>query len=97
MIPADIAISTAPPEACIHSLERSLYIVEIRGPEGSRWLRDGDGKRHIFRDLPAARAAVASLGVARVRLLHRSAYDEMVGLGPAAPNGIDIALARSDG
>lgn len=97
MIPADTAISNAPPEARIHSLERSLYIVELHGPQGSGWLRDGSGKRRVFRDLSAARAAVAGLGVARVRLLHRSAYDEMVGLGPAAPNGIDIALARSDG
>ena len=96
MTPAEPTLRTAAPEACIHSLERSLYIVELCGPQGSRWLRDGEGKRRIFRDLPAARSAVATLGVSRVRLLHRSAYDEMVGLGPAAPNGIDIALARSD-
>lgn len=93
MSPAD----TPPSEARIHSLERSLYIVELCAPQGSRWLRDAEGKRQVFRNLGAARAAVAGLGTVSVRLVHRSAYDEMTGLGPAAPNGIDIALAPTHG
>jgi hypothetical protein len=97
MTPSEPATSATHPEVRIHSLERSLYIVELRGPQGSRWLRDGNGHRQVFRNLGAARAAVAELGTRSVRLVHSSAYDEMVGLGAAAPNGIDIALASSDG
>lgn len=90
-------IDTPPPEARIHSLERSLYIVELRGPQGVHWLRDSDGKRRVFRNLGAARAAVEEIGTRHVRLVHRSAYDEMTGLGPAASNGIDIALVSAHG
>lgn len=83
-------------EVRIHALERSLYIVELFDGAASRWVRADDGARAMFRNLGAARAAVAGLGAVPIRLIHRSAYDEMVGLGPAAANGIDIALASAD-
>ena len=96
MSPTVSAPEGAPLEVRIHSLERSLYIVELSDARGSRWLAARTGGRAVFRNLGAARAAVAGLGARHVRLLHRSAYDEMVGLGPAAPNGIDIALGSAD-
>ena len=69
--------------ARIRSLEGSIYLVELDCAGGRRALGDGRG-RAVFRSLAAARAALAGLGAIPVRLVHHSAYDEMIGLGAGA-------------
>ena len=80
--------------ARIHSLERSLYIVELETPEGTFWLGTDEGERAVFRNLAAARTALA--GEVTVTLVHASAFDEMVGLGPRVANRIEVPLSPGE-
>ena len=80
--------------ARIHSLERSLYIVELESAEGTFWLGSDANTRAVFRNLAAAREALAAAGGVSVTLVHASAFDEMVGLGPRADNTIEVRLSR---
>ena len=82
--------------ARIHSLERGLYIVELETPEGTFWLRSDDGERALFRNLAAARAALAGAGDVTVTLVHASAFDEMAGLGPRVANHIEVPLSPGE-
>lgn len=79
--------------ARIHSLERSLYIVELQSAEGTFWLGSDADTRAVFRNLAAAREALAAAGDVSVTLVHASAFDEMVGLGPRAHNTIEVRLS----
>lgn len=81
--------------ARIHSLERSLYIVELDTAEGAFWLGSDTSTRAVFRNLAAAREALAVAGEVAVTLVHASAFDEMVGLGPRAANTIEVPVART--
>jgi hypothetical protein len=47
----------------------------------------------VFRNLAAAREALAAAGDVSVTLVHASAFDEMVGLGPRAHNTIEVRLS----
>jgi hypothetical protein len=82
--------------ARIHSLERSLYIVELETPEGTFWLGSDEGERAVFRNLAAARTALAGAGEVTVTLVHASAFDEMVGLGPRVANRIEVPLSPGE-
>lgn len=91
---ADASAAT-PRAARIHALERGLYIVELRVEDGSLWLSEDGRTRAVFHNLAAARAALDTLGPMPHRLLHRSAFDEMIGLDGPANNSIDIVLGRT--
>ena len=78
--------------ACIRSLERSLYLVELEAAEG-RLVLGADGRSaRVFRSLAAARAAIAPLGAVPLRLLHESSYDEMIGLESAPSTRLQLEL-----
>ena len=80
--------------ARIHSLEGSLYIVELDTDGGTFWLGSDTRTRASFRNLGAARAALAAAGIVSATLLHASAFDEMVGLGLRADNRIEVRLGE---
>jgi hypothetical protein len=80
--------------ARIHSLEGSLYIVELDTDGGTFWLGSDTHIRASFRNLGAARAALAAAGIVSATLLHASAFDEMVGLGSRADNRIEVRLGE---
>ena len=82
--------------ARIHSLERSLYIVELDTPSGSAWLGSDAETRAVFRNISAAREALALVGALSITLVHASAFDEMVGLGPRADNTIEVPLSNQN-
>ena len=82
--------------ARIHSLERSLYIVELQTSEGTFWLGSNAATRAVFRNLAAARMALAGAGEVTVTLVHASAFDEMVGLGPRVVNRIEVPLSPAE-
>ena len=82
--------------ARIHSLERSLYIVELEASDGTFWLGADAKTRAVFRNLVAAREALAGAGGVAVTLVHASAFDEMVGLGPRADNAIEVPLQNGN-
>lgn len=82
--------------ARIHSLERSLYIVELDTEHGVCWLGADAGTRAVFRNLAKAREALAPAGTVSVTLVHASAFDEMVGLGPRANNRIEVPLTPEE-
>ena len=92
LIPAELA-TCALRAARIHSLERGLYLAELETEEGVRWLGSDPNTRAVFRNLSSAREALAGVGDIAVTLVHASAYDEMVGLGPPADNTIEVRLS----
>jgi Family of unknown function (DUF6482) len=76
---ADLEALQHPMHVIIHSLDGSLYQMEVSLEGESRRLVDEQGKTVRWRSLSAARAALRGLPVSTVSLHHVSAYDEMVG------------------
>ena len=75
--------SGAAPTVEIHALTPMMYVV-FHVEDGRRTpLRDGRGSLH-YTSRYAAQAALKDVGLQRATFIHASAYDEMVGLGPAA-------------
>lgn len=68
-----------PTDVIIHSLDRSLYQVEVTLDGQSKRLVDEEGKTLRWRSLEAAREALRGMPVATLSLHHVSAYDEMIG------------------
>jgi Family of unknown function (DUF6482) len=75
----ELAALQYPTHVIIHSLDRSLYQVEVSLDGQSRRLVDEAGKTLRWRSLAAAREALRGMPVAKLSLHHVSAYDEMVG------------------
>ncbi len=91
LISADL-LSCGLRAARIHSLEGGLYIVELDTARGTFWLGSDPRTRALFRNLGAAREALAAAGAVSITLTHASAFDEMVGLGSRADNRIEVRL-----
>jgi hypothetical protein len=83
--------------ALIRSLDGCVYIVELDCASGRFMLADASGERAVFRSLESARAALASLPATPQRLVHQSAYDEMIGLGSGGQNLFDMPLGARGG
>ena len=69
----------SPVEASVYSLERSIYQVYIRVPDGEALLTNDDGKVFQRRNLQSVREALHSSPVSTLQLRQHSAYDEMIG------------------
>ena len=68
-----------PVAALVYSLERSIYQVYIRMPDGEALLMNNDGKVFQRRNLQSVREALHSSPVSTLQLRQHSAYDEMIG------------------
>ncbi len=68
-----------PVTALVYSLERSIYQVYIRLPDGEALLMDDNGKAFQRRNLQSIRDALQGSPVSALQLRHQSAYDEMIG------------------
>ncbi|MAT84702.1 MAG: hypothetical protein CMD39_10490 [Gammaproteobacteria bacterium] len=78
-----LCASGAAPAVEIHALTPMMYVL-FHVQDGQRTpLRDGQGSLR-FTSRYAAQAALKEAGLHQATFIHASAYDEMVGLGPAA-------------
>lgn len=89
--------SGADPTVEIHALTPMMYVI-FRVEDGQRTpLRDGRGSLY-FTSRYAAQTALEGVGLERATFIHASAYDEMVGLGPATASNEfreTVILSRS--
>ncbi|QFU74389.1 hypothetical protein EY643_01270 [Halioglobus maricola] len=70
---------STPVAAIVYSLERSIYQVYIRLPDGEALLTEDTGKAFQRRNLQSVREALLSQPVSMLQLRQHSAYDEMIG------------------
>jgi len=83
--------------AWIRSLDGCVYIVELDCAGERLLLADANGERAVFRSLESARAALSALEGVAQRLIHQSAYDEMIGLEAGGQNLLDMPLGTRGG
>ena len=72
-------------EAIVNAADPMVYLLQIlvRGEGASELpttLQDAHGKNLVYRNRYSADQAFARVGIARVTLVHESAYGEMVGM-----------------
>jgi hypothetical protein len=91
---ADFTALETPADVIIHSLDRSLYQVEILVTGDGQRLVDDAGRTLRWRSLSEARNALFGLPVATLTLHHVSAYDEMIGQ-PPKPHSNLLAVSLS--
>ena len=69
----------------VHGIDPSIYII-FYCLDGERTpIKDRDGKNLTFRSRSRAFNALRDAGVQRADFVHRSAFDEMVGVGDGTP------------
>ncbi|QQD19121.1 hypothetical protein I6N98_04500 [Spongiibacter nanhainus] len=88
---ADLA-KEAVREVHIHAHEGGLYTLSAEGEWGSRSIYSDDGKPLCSRQLIALRKLLTSKGCIEQYLLHKSPYDEMMGLPPSSAEAMKIRL-----
>lgn len=81
---ARIADDTAPGIE-VHGIDPSIYLIfgcdaDLRAP-----IKNKDGTNLSFRSRSRAFDALRDVGVTHVDFVHRSAFDEMVGIGDGTP------------
>lgn len=77
------AATGMPPEVEIHALDPMLYVVFLADADGRHPLQDAVGKVKQFPSRYAATACLQRTGLARATFVHRTAYDEMIGVPSA--------------
>ena len=69
----------------VHGIDPSIYLI-FYCRDGERTpVKDRDGKNLTFRSRTRAFNALRDAGVQRADFVHRSAFDEMVGVGDGTP------------
>ena len=69
----------------VHGIDPSIYLI-FYCRDGERTpVKDRDGKNLTFRSRSRAFNALRDAGVHRTDFVHRSAFDEMVGVGDGTP------------
>jgi len=69
----------------VHGIDPSIYLIFYRRDGERTPIKDRDGKNLTFRSRSKAFDALRDAGVQRADFVHRSAFDEMVGVGDGTP------------
>ena len=69
----------------VHGIDPSIYIIFYCRDDERTPIKDRDGKNLTFRSRSRAFNALRDAGVQRADFVHRSAFDEMVGVGDGTP------------
>lgn len=81
---ARIADDTAP-RIEVHGIDPSIYLIFGCDAELSEPIKNKDGTNLSFRSRSRAFDALRDVGITHVDFVHRSAFDEMVGIGDGTP------------
>lgn len=73
------------PAVEVHSIDPSIYLIFTRGEDNRTPIKAPNGDNLIFRSRSKAFDALRDVGIARADFVHRSAFDEMVGVGDGTP------------
>ena len=69
----------------VHSIDPNIYLIFCRVGENRAPIKAPNGDNLIFRSRRKAFDALRDLNVQRADFVHRSAFDEMVGVGDGTP------------
>ena len=81
----DLVSKNSAPEIEVHGVDPSIYLI-FGCKAGSRTpIKDRGGNNLAFRSRSRALDALRDIGVKRADFVHKSAFDEMVGVGDGTP------------
>ena len=69
----------------IHSIDPNIYLIFCCAGENRAPIKAPNGDNLIFRSRRKAFDALRDVNIQRVDFVHRSAFDEMVGVGDGTP------------
>lgn len=73
------------PEIEVHGIDPSIYLIYQCSKTDRAPLKNQDGSNLTFRSRSRAFDALRDIGVQRADFVHKSAFDEMVGVGDGTP------------
>ena len=81
----ELVASNRAPRLEVHGIDPSIYL--IFGCLGGKRqpIKDKNGENLTYRSRSKAFDALRDIGVARAEFVHKSAFDEMVGVGDGTP------------
>ena len=69
----------------VHSIDTSIYLIFCCQDDEQAPLKAANGDNLIFRSRKTAFNALRDIGVKQADFVHKSAFDEMVGVGDGTP------------
>ena len=69
----------------VHSIDTSIYLIFCCQDDEQTTLKAANGDNLIFRSRKRACNALRNIGVKQADFVHKSAFDEMVGVGDGTP------------
>lgn len=69
----------------VHSIDPSIYLIFCGNGDNRAPIKAPNGDNLIFRSRSKAFDALRDAGIQRADFVHRSAFDEMVGVGDGRP------------
>jgi hypothetical protein len=84
------------PQIEVHGVDPSIYLIFVLSAGERRPLVDHRGKTLSYRSRSKAFDALRETGVQRADFVHKSAFDEMVGVGDGVPTEHRETVTLSD-
>lgn len=69
----------------VHSIDPSIYLIFCRQDDKRASLKAANGDNLVFRSRNSAFDALRDIGVKQAEFVHKSAFDEMIGVGDGTP------------
>ena len=81
----DLISGNTAPALEVHGVDPSIYLIFICKADARTPIKDSRGNNLTFRSRSKAFDALREIGVKRADFVHKSAFDEMVGVGDGTP------------
>jgi hypothetical protein len=81
----DLVAQNTAPTLEVHGVDPSIYLIYRCAANTRAPIKDGRGNNLTFRSRSKAFDALRDIGVKRADFVHKSAFDEMVGVGDGTP------------
>jgi len=81
----DLVAQNTAPTLEVHGVDPSIYLIYRCTANTRAPIKDGRGNNLTFRSRSKAFDALRDIGVKRADFVHKSAFDEMVGVGDGTP------------
>jgi hypothetical protein len=81
----DLVAQNTAPTLEVHGVDPSIYLIYRCTANTRAPIKDGRGNNLTFRSRSKAFDALRDIGVKRADFIHKSAFDEMVGVGDGTP------------
>jgi hypothetical protein len=81
----DLVAQNTAPNLEVHGVDPSIYLIYRCAANTRAPIKDGRGNNLTFRSRSKAFDALRDIGVKRADFVHKSAFDEMVGVGDGTP------------